>query len=484
MTKQTVLTVDLGAESGRVMAVSFDGRRLSTNELRRFPNPLTTTRGTTHWDFLHIWREIQAGIEAGKELHPASIGVDTWGVDFALLDNQGHLIGNPVSYRDDRTEGMMEAVFERVPRSEVFAKTGIQIMRINTLYQLMSLLESRSPQLSIAGTLLMAPDLINYWLTGVKVCEFTDATTTQMFNPQTGTWAFDLLDSLGLPGHILPEIVPPGTRLGDYHGIQVIAPACHDTGSAVAAVPTTTEAYAYISSGTWSLVGQEIERPIINEKAMAANVTNEGGVYGTYRLLRNITGLWLVQQSRRTWASRGDVYSYGELVELARKASPLVSLVDPNDAGFLPAGDHPLLVQNYCANSGQVVPVQKGAILRTILESLALSYRGTLETLADLSGQEIEAVHIVGGGSQNELLNQMTADATGIPVVAGPVEATVLGNALVQLITLGEIDDLAQGRQVVAESEQVKRYEPQQSDAWEAAYGRLLQLSGSKVQGS
>ncbi len=484
MAKQTVLTVDLGAESGRVMAVSFDGRRLSLNELRRFPNPLTTTRGTTYWDFLHLWREIQAGIEAGKELNPASIGVDTWGVDFALLDKQGQLIANPVSYRDDRTEGMMETVFDRVPRSEVFAQTGIQIMRINTLYQLMSLLESGSPQLETADTLLMAPDLLNYWLTGAKVCEFTDATTTQMFNPQTGTWAYELLDALGLPSHMLPEIVPPGTRLGEYEGIQVIAPACHDTGSAVAAVPTVTGAYGYISSGTWSLVGQEIESPILNEQAMAANVTNEGGVYGTYRLLRNITGLWLVQQSRRTWAGQGEDYSYGEMVKLAQAAPPLVSLVDANDDSFLPAGDHPALVQAFCANSGQIVPSSKGAILRTILESLALKYRETLETLSDLSGQEVEVVHIVGGGSQNELLNQMTADATGIPVVAGPVEATVLGNALVQLITLDEIDDLAQGRQVVAESEQVKRYEPQQSEAWQAAYERLLQLSVDKVKQS
>jgi sugar (pentulose or hexulose) kinase len=459
------------------MAVSFDGRQLSARELRRFSNPLTVINGTTCWDFLHLWREIQAGIEKGKDLHPASIGVDTWGVDFALLDRQGQLVSNPVSYRDGRTEGMMDAVFDRVPRSEVFSQTGIQFMRINTLYQLMSLLERKSPQLQIADTLLMAPDLLNYWLTGVKVSEFSNATTTQMFNPVTNNWAMEMLESIGLPTHILPEIVVPGTRLGAYEGIPVVAPACHDTGSAVAAVPTATRNYAYISSGTWSLLGLEVEKPIINAAALAANVTNEGGVYGSYRLLKNITGMWLVQQCRQTWTDEGQVYSYGELVELARQASPFMSFIDPNDSTFLPAGDHPAWIKEFCSNSGQLVPEKKGSILRTILESLALKYKETLETLQQMSRQRVEVIHIMGGGSQNELLNQMTADATGLPVYAGPIEATVLGNALVQLISLGEIDDLAQGRQVVATSVDEKRYEPQYSAPWQDAYDRFRRHS-------
>lgn len=477
MANKTVLTVDLGAESGRVIAVKFDGERLVTEELRRFPNPLTRVNNTIHWDFLHLWREIQAGIDSGKALMPASIGVDTWGVDFALLDQQGQLIANPVSYRDGRTEGMMEAAFARVPREEVFSQTGVQFMRINTLYQMMSLLESGSPQLEMADTFLMAPDLLNYWLTGAKVSEFSIATTTQMVDPSTGTWALDMLEAVGLPTHILPEIVPPGTRIGEYEGITVIAPACHDTGSAVAAVPTGTASYAYISSGTWSLVGLEIEKPIINEAALNANVTNEGGVYGTYRLLRNIMGLWIIQQCRKTWADEGQVYSYSEMVKLAREAPPLVSVIDVNDPSFLPAGNHPFLVQEQCAKSGQPVPETKGAILRTVLESLALKYRETLDTLRGLSGQSIEVVHIVGGGTQNELLNQMTADACGLPVTTGPIEATVLGNSLVQLISLGEINDLAQGRQIVAESERLRCYEPEQSAAWQAAYTRYQQLS-------
>jgi rhamnulokinase len=481
MAKITVLTVDLGAESGRVMAVSFDGKQLSARELRRFPNPLTVANETTYWDFLHLWREIQIGIEAGKNLKPASIGVDTWGVDFALLDRQGQLVSNPVSYRDGRTEGMMEAVFARVPRSDIFMQTGIQFMRINTLYQLMSLLEHNSPHIQIADTLLMAPDLLNYWLTGTKVSEFSNATTTQMFNPLIGTWAFDLLKSIGIPTHILPEIVMPGTNIGTYEGIPVIAPACHDTGSAVAAVPTATKNYAYISSGTWSLLGLEVEKPIINEAALAANVTNEGGVHGTYRLLKNITGMWIVQQCRQTWAEEGQPYSYGELVGMARKAPSFTGFIDPNDAQFLPAGDHSEWIMEYCSSSGQSVPETKGTILRIILESLALKYKETLDTLQKLSNQNVEVIHIMGGGSQNELLNQMTADATGLPVFAGPIEATVLGNALVQLISLGEIDDLAQGRQVIAQSDEEKFYEPQQSAAWQDAYDRFRQLSVDQV---
>ncbi len=477
MAKKTILTVDLGAESGRVMAVGFDGKQLSIEKLRRFANPQTIVNKTIHWDLLHLWREIQAGIDAGSRYNPVSIGVDTWGVDFCLLDKQGDLIGNPVSYRDSRTEGMMEVVFSRLPRAEVYALTGLQFMRINTLYQIMSLMQSGSSQLQIADTFLMLPDLINYWLTGVKVSEFTIATTSQMFNPTRGDWAYELLDALKFPTHIMPEIVPPGTRLGEYEGITVIAPACHDTGSAVAAVPTRTGAYAYISSGTWSLVGLEIEEPIINESSLDANMTNEGGVYGTYRLLRNVTGLWIVQQCRHTWASQGDAYSYEKLVDMAVDAAPFVSLIFPNDPIFLPPGDHPRKVREYCAATGQPVPATRGAIMRAVLESLALTYRDVLETLRRLSEQNIEVVHIVGGGSQNGLLNQMTADATGIPVIAGPVEATVLGNALVQLITLAEIDDLIQGRGIVARSGGLRRYDPCPSAGWQEAYDRFQQLT-------
>lgn len=476
MAQQTVLAVDLGAESGRVMAITFDGASLALEELHRFANTPVNLRGTLHWDFLRLWHDIQHGLERGRERQPASLGVDTWGVDFALLDEQGNLLGNPVHYRDTRTEGMMAAVFARVPRAQVFAHTGIQFIPINTLYQLMSLVERRSPQLDIAATFLTIPDLLNYTLTGARVCEFTNATTTQLFNPRAGTWATDLLQQLAIPDRIFPEIVPPGTRLGDFEGVPVIAPACHDTGSAVAAVPAATESYAYISSGTWSLVGLEVEEPVIDEAALAANVTNEGGVGGTYRLLKNVMGLWILQQCRATWAAAGERYRYDELVALAQGTPALRSLVPVDDDAFLPPGDHPHQIRVLCERSGQPVPDSVGAVVRTVLESLALAYRHVLHQLESVTTERVDVIHIVGGGSQNTLLNQMTADATGRPVLAGPVEATVIGNALVQLIALGELANLRQARQLVATMGEVERYEPRDTAVWDEAYTRYQEL--------
>ncbi|MCA9919105.1 MAG: rhamnulokinase [Anaerolineales bacterium] len=476
MAQKTVLAVDLGAESGRVMAVEFDGRSLHLHELHRFPNTTVTVNGTLHWNFLRLWDDIQTGIAKGKALNPASIGVDTWGVDFGLLDKQGNLIGNPVHYRDGRSTPMMSRAFNKLSKAEIFAQTGIQFMPINTLYQMLSLVESGSPQLQIADTFLTAPDLLNYWLTGTKVCEFSNATTTQLFNPTTGTWAIELMDKLGIPNHIFPEIVQPGTKLGSYDGIPVIAPACHDTGSAVAAVPTQTADFAYISSGTWSLVGLEVPQPILTPEALAANVTNEGGVYGTYRLLKNVMGLWILQQCRATWAAAGQEYSYAELVQLAKKAEPLPAIFNPNDPIFLQPGDHPQHIRDLCQRTGQPVPQTVGAVVRSVLESLALAYREVLELVQTVSNQPVAALHIVGGGTQNQLLNQLTANATGLPVVTGPIEATVLGNALVQLITLGEIADLAQARQIVAGLAELQRYEPKETAVFNEAYGRYQKI--------
>ncbi|MCA9899785.1 MAG: rhamnulokinase [Anaerolineales bacterium] len=473
MATKTVLAVDLGAESGRVMAVQFDGNHLNLEELHRFPNTTVTINGTLHWNFLRLWDDIQTGIAKGKALNPASIGVDTWGVDFGLLDKQGKLIGNPVHYRDGRTTNMMSRAFSKVPQADIFAQTGIQFMPINTFYQMLSLVESGSPQLQIAGTFLTAPDLLNYWLAGAKVCEFSNATTTQLFNPTTGTWATELMDQLGIPSHIFPEVVQPGTKLGSYDGIPVIAPACHDTGSAVAAVPTSTQDFAYISSGTWSLVGLEVKQPILTPEALAANVTNEGGVYGTYRLLKNVMGLWILQQCRATWAAAGETYSYGELVQLAETAVPLQVIFNPNDPIFLQPGNHPQHIREYCRKTNQPVPETVGAIVRSVLDSLALACREVLEQVTTVSRQTVSTLHIVGGGTQNRLLNQLTANATGLPVVTGPIEATVIGNALVQLITLGEIADLAQARQIVAGLDELQRYEPEATAIWEEAYGRF-----------
>ena len=479
MAQQTVLAVDLGAESGRVMAVHVGGATLRLEELHRFPNTTAEVRGTLHWDFLRLWRDIQEGVARGQALRPASLGVDTWGVDFALLDAQGELLGNPVHYRDRRTEGMMEWVFARASRAEVFAQTGIQFMPINTLYQLASLAARESPQLAAARTLLTAPDLLNYWLTGTAVCEFTNATTTQLYNPRVGGWASDLIGALGLPAAIFPTLVQPGTRLGSYAGIPVIAPACHDTGSAVAAVPTSTSNYAYISSGTWSLVGLEVPAPIINDAALAANVTNEGGVNGTYRLLKNVMGLWIIQQCRAAWGAQGHNYSYADLVQLATAAPPLRHCFDPNDGRFLPPGDYPALIAAWCAERGQPAPEDHGAIARSVFESLALAYRHVLETLDALAGHTTEVIHVVGGGSQNALLCQMTADAIGLPVVAGPTEATVIGNALVQLIALGELGSIAEARALVARSAELQRYEPRNRAGWDEAFARYKSLLGA-----
>lgn len=476
MSRKTVIAVDLGAESGRVMAVHFDGIQFELEELHRFPNPVTEVHGTLYWDILHLWRNIQTGIEKGKQYNPLSIAVDTWAIDFALLDEKGDLLANPVMYRDSRTDGMMEKVFEIVPKREVFEQTGIQFMQINTLYQMMSLVDAKSPLLNQAKTFLTIPDLLNYWLTGVKVCEFTNATTTQMFNPKTGTWAFDMLEKLGIPTHIFPEIVQPGSKIGEYDGIPVIAPATHDTGSAVAGVPTQSENYAYISSGTWSLVGIEVADAIISDESFDANVTNEGGLSGSYRLLKNVMGLWILQQCRATWASEGQEYNYSELVELAEQSESLKYLIDVDDSRFLTAGNHPQHIQAWCSEHNLAVPQTHGEIVRCVLESLALKYHAVLEKIQSISGQSIDILHIVGGGTQNELLNQFTANATGKTVITGPIEATVIGNASVQFIASGELENIAQARQIIAEMGVTRSYQAQDTSRWEMAYQKLLKL--------
>lgn len=473
MARQTVLAVDLGAESGRVMAVHFDGAGLAVEEVQRFPNTPVLVRGTLHWDVLRLWGDIQGGISKGQTHQPISLGVDTWGVDFGLLDTQGHLLGNPVHYRDQRTDGMMDRVFAAYPREAVFAETGIQFMPINTLYQMASLVACDDPQLQAAATFLTIPDLLNYWLTGVKACEYTNATTTQMLNARTGNWARDMLAKLHIPTHILPEVIQPGTRLGAYEGITVIAPACHDTGSAVAGIPLEKGA-AYISSGTWSLVGVEVESPVLSDAALAANVTNEGGIYGTHRLLKNVMGLWIIQQCRATWQAQQ--YTYEQIVAMAEAAPPLTSLINVNDPRFLAPGDHPAQVQAYCRETNQPVPETHGAILRCVFDSLALKYRQVLDHLAHLTGQPIRMINIVGGGSQNALLNQLTANAAGLPVQAGPVEATVLGNALVQLIAQGELASITEARQLIAQGSETRFYEPQQVAAWAAAYEQYQRM--------
>jgi rhamnulokinase len=479
MATRTVLAIDIGAESGRMMAAHWDGSTIHMEEVHRFPNVSVVANKTRYWDFLALWSHIQQGIGKGQRHQPASLGVDTWAVDFGLLDRRGELIGNVVHYRDARTDGMMEVVFARVPQHEVFAQTGIQFMQLNTLYQLMSLVEAQSPLFEIAETFLTVPDLLNYWLTGEKACEFTNATTTQAYNTLTHRWADDLLERLNIPRRIFPVVIQPGTKLGHYESIPVIAPATHDTGSAVAGVPASGTNYAYLSSGTWSLLGLETSNAIVNDAAFNANVTNEGGVYGTFRLLKNVMGLWLLQQCRATWSAQGDDYEYAALTEMAEPAPPLISLIDPDNPVFLPPGDHPHHIREMCRSTGQPIPETKGAVVRCVLESLAIKYRYVLDKLISLTGQKVDVIHIIGGGSQNQLLCQMTANATERVVLAGPVEATALGNALVQFITLGELSNIAEARQIVANSSQLMHYEPTNDTRWDDAYQRFLNLWAS-----
>ncbi|HEX5692474.1 MAG TPA: rhamnulokinase family protein, partial [Roseiflexaceae bacterium] len=398
------LAIDLGASSGRAMLGRWDGARFDLQELHRFANEPVSALGRLHWDVLRLWHEIKHGMARYAtqfDAPLAGIGVDTWGVDFALLDRAGRLLGNPVTYRDPRTEGMIERVFAQVPRAEVFAQTGNQILSINTLFQLASM--AGDPQLDAAETLLMMPDLFNYWLTGVRAVEYTNATTTQMFDPRERRWAGALLDRLGLPGRILGPIIEPGTRLGELRaellaetGLRgpgtVSAPGSHDTASAVAAVPGLDERSAYISSGTWSLVGVEIPAPILSDAALALNVTNEGGVGGTVRLLKNVTGLWLLQESQRQWAREGAAQSWEQLLALAEQAEPFRSLVDPDSDLFLQPGDMPARIREFCRRSGQPAPESIGAVVRACLESLALKYRWVLEAIERVAAVRVETI--------------------------------------------------------------------------------------------
>ncbi len=483
------LAIDLGAESGRVVAGRFDGQRVDLEEVHRFPNGPVAVRGSLFWDILRLWTDIKAGLGLAAERYGeriVGIGLDTWGVDYGLLARDSSLLGNPYHYRDSRTDDMMEAAFRKVPRAEIFERTGIQFMQLNTLYQLMAMVESDSPHLAAADTFLNIPDLLNFWLTGRKVSEFSIATTTQCYDPRTGDWAHAMLEKLGIPSRIFGEIVPPGTVLGPLLGsvaedtglgrVPVIAPATHDTGSAVAAVPMDPDNAIYLSSGTWSLMGVEVRTPIINDKMLAYNLTNEGGVGETFRLLKNIMGLWLVQECRREWQRAGQDHDYGEMVAMAAEAPAFGPLIAPGDARFLPPGDMTVRIRAFCKETGQQPPQSKGAFLRTALESLALEYRWVAERLDELTGTGLETVHIIGGGAKNELLDKLAADATGRTVVTGPVEATALGNVLVQALALGHLDSVAEGREVIQRSFDLKTFEPDKTAAWDAAYERYLRL--------
>ncbi len=490
MSALNYLALDLGAESGRAMLGRFDGERLQISEAHRFANQPVRLPDGLHTDLLRIWAEINTGLAQASRACGgvlAGVGVDTWGVDFALLDRQGGLLANPYQYRDSLTDGILEKAFAIVPRREIFEQTGIQFMQINTLYQLLALKMRGSPLLEAADRLLMIPDLINYWLSGAIVSEFSIATTSQCYDPRRADWARPLLAALGLRDDIFPNVVPPGSVLGSlrpalaedaglFGGVPVIAPGCHDTAMAVAAIPARNQDFAYISSGTWSLLGAELAEPCINAKSLERNFTNEGGVDRTFRFLKNLTGLWLVQECRRSWARRGEDLSYNDLTAMAGAAAPLQSLVDADSPEFAAPGKMPERIQAFCQRTGQTVPQTKGEIVRCALESLALSYRWALDQLEDVLGRRLEPLHIVGGGTQNRLLNQLAADATGRPVVTGPIEATVVGNVLMQAVALGHLSSLGELRSVVRRSFEVTTYDPAPSAAWDEAYARYLKL--------
>jgi rhamnulokinase len=451
--------VDLGAESGRAIVGALEGGTLALEETHRFPNIPVRVFSAFYWDTLRLWHEIQQGIaiaSRGREL--AGMAIDTWGVDFALLGEDGSLAANPRHYRDARNHGILEKMFERVPREEIFDAAGIQFMVINTLCQLYAMKLAGDPALGRARTLLMMPDLFNYWLTGVVRSERTIASTSQFCDPRTGKWAANLLGRFGLADSILPEIVAPGERLGAWNGIPVFTTASHDTASAVAAVPADTADWCYISSGTWSLMGVELDAPVINREALALNFTNELGFGGTTRLLKNIAGLWLLQECRRAWSAAGTDYSYEELTRLAEEARPFLARIDPD--AFSDPDAMPEKIRAACAQSGQSVPETPGEIARTILESLAFRYRDVLESLERLLGRKLGTIHIVGGGSRNRLLNRLVADIAGRRVVAGPAEATAAGNILVQAIGSGDVANLAEARAVVRRSFPVEVFLP------------------------
>ncbi len=490
------IALDLGAESGRVVIGRLTANRLQLEDVYRFPNGGVRLLGSLHWDALRLFSEIKNGLakvrhEYGRDF--VSVGVDTWGIDYALLDGDGALAGNPYCYRDGRTAGMMAAAFAAVPRQEIYERSGgIQFMEINTLYQLYGMAVRRSPQLASAATLLMMPDLFHYWLTGRKAVEYTNATTTQFYDSRAKVWSVELLDKLGIPNHILPEVIAAGTELGPlaadvaedtgFAALQVVAPATHDTASAVVAVPAADDDFLWLSSGTWSLLGAVSDHAIVTPEALSYNISSYGGAGGTVLPWKNIAGLWLVQECRRVWARDDRSYSYDDLTQLAAAAQPFVAVIDPDDHSFFAPPDMPAAIQAFCHRTGQIVPQTHGEIVRTALEGLALRYKWVADRLERLWGRRFTVLHIVGGGSQNRLLCQFAADALQRPVVAGPVEATAIGNIALQAVATGAFGSLAEARDVIRQSFDVIGYEPGPAGGWDAAYERFLQFGGGGEQ--
>ncbi len=487
------LAFDFGASSGRAMLAKFDGEKITLEEKHRFSNDPVTINGDLHWDVLRLFHEIKQGIlkcanSGDRDID--CIGIDTWGVDYGLLDEHDKLLGNPYHYRDTRTEGMYEEAFKRVPKEEIFKETGIAFNWFNTVYQLLAARLSGDTALKNAKTLLFMPDLFNFFLTGVKKTEYTIASTAQMFDSVKHEWCYDMLKKLDIPTDILTDVIYPGETVGTLKPelaeelgiaeVPVIAVASHDTGSAVASVPVVDKKdFIYISSGTWSLMGVELDKPNLSDAALEYNFTNEGGVNKTIRFLKNIMGLWLIQESRRQWDREGELLSFDELEQQAREAEPFASMIDPDYPAFQTPGNMPRRIREYCEKSGQKVPQTKGEIVRCIAQSLGFRYRYTIEGMEKVTGNKYNVVNIVGGGIKDKMICQFTANATKRVVNAGPVEATSIGNVLVQAMAMGAIKDLNEGRRVVRDSFDIAEYQPEDSAAWDEAYEKWKKIVAS-----
>ncbi len=494
MNRRQIGDIDLGASGGRVMGAGYDGERLFMKELHRFANEPVVFNGTMYWDILRLFHEIKIGLAAaGRQGGADSVSVDTWGVDFGLLDAEGRLMENPVHYRDGRTKGMVSRVLEKIPGESLYRLTGNQIMEINTLFQLYSLAEQRPEFLSRADTLLMMPDLILYALSGIRCSECSIASTSQLLDAGTGQWAEKLLGRLHIPGRLFQPVVRSGTRLGSLReelkrelgigSVEVIATAGHDTQAAMAAVPAEEDDFIFISCGTWALVGTELDRPIISRESMKYNVTNELGCGGRVSFLRNLTGTWLIQESRRQWKCEGREYTFGQLEELAEKAERFKALIDPDAGEFASTGHMPERIRQAARKTGQHIPDSEGEIIRCIDESLAFKYRSAVEEIKACTGREYRRIYLVGGGAQSRLLCQMTANACNLPVTAGPVEATAAGNMGIQLMALGELADMGELRDMIRRSFPLAQYEPENTGEWEEQYQRFRGLySGGEYE--
>lgn len=487
MSEKQVLAVDYGASGGRVMLGGFDGASFTISELHRFPNDPVKLGDTMYWDVLRLYFEMKQGIVKSKAYGAISgIGVDTWGVDFGLLDREGRLLDNPVHYRDGRTAGMMEKTLKMVGRDPLYELTGNQLMELNTLFQLMAVKERRPELLERADALLLMPDLFQYFLSGAKISEKSIASTTQMMDMRQGEWAFGLLETLGLQTGMMRDILPGAVRTGSLRpeiqkelgvpAMEVIAVAGHDTQSAMAAIPAREEDFLFISCGTWGLFGTELPEPVISEMSKKFNITNEAGLEGKYAFLKNIIGLWLIQESRRQWIREGKEYGFGELETKAACTEPLKSLINPDAPEFIPSGDIPERIRQFCRKTRQPVPQSEGEIVCCIDQSLALAYRKAMDEIRACTGKQYPVIHLIGGGAQSGLLCQMTANACGLPVVVGPVEATVYGNTMAQFMALGELNGLAQARRALADTLHTVVYEPRDREIWEEAYERYREI--------